>query len=311
MEKLVSVIIPIYNVENYIEKCINSIVSQTYSNLEIIIIDDGSTDKSLKKCTAYKNKDSRIILKSFSNRGVSSARNEGLKCATGEYVLFVDSDDWIEIDTISKLVNQIEKGYDIVFFNYSVDTDKKSFINQTPKKYLGDISKTVAYEVLIKPYNRFMVTKFYKKSMIGDIRFESNIYIGEDTLFVARVLEKCNKIYNFEEAFYHYFQSEKSAIRSPYNDKKKTVYVAYSEISKICKRIDLSLYRIARAYLCEMILGLLPYLNKEDELKFFKKKVRSSAIIGLFANINLKLKIKLLISLISPKLFIKINNFNK
>lgn len=311
MEKLVSVIVPVYNVENYIEKCIDSIVSQTYSNLEIIIIDDGSTDDSLKKCTVYKNKDSRIILKRFSNRGVSSARNEGLKYVTGEYVLFVDSDDWIEIDTISKLVSQIEKGYDIVFFNYSVDTEKKRFINRIPKKYLGDICKKEAYEVLIKPYNRFMVTKFYKKSIIGNIRFESNIYIGEDTLFVARVLEKCDKVYNFEEAFYHYFQSEKSAIRSPYNDKKKTVYNAYSEILKICKKINRSLYRVANAYLCEMILGLLPYLNNQDELEFFKRKVRSSAIIGLFANINLKLKIKLLISLVSPELFIKINNYNK
>ena len=99
MNKIISVIIPVYNVENYIEKCLNSIVNQTYNNLEIIIIDDGSTDNSIAIAEKIAENDKRIRIISQVNQGVSSARNLGLDNASGEYILFIDSDDWLDLET--------------------------------------------------------------------------------------------------------------------------------------------------------------------------------------------------------------------
>ena len=102
---LVSIIVPVYNVEKYLDKCMVSILCQSYKNIEVIIVNDGSTDKSLNICNKWKEKDSRIEMFSQPNKGLSSARNKGLKYAKGEYVLFVDSDDWISINMVDKMVN--------------------------------------------------------------------------------------------------------------------------------------------------------------------------------------------------------------
>ena len=103
--KLVSVVIPVYNVEKYVEKCLDSVINQTYQNLEIIIVNDGSTDNSLSVCQKKKLSDSRIKLINKENGGLSSARNAGIECAQGEFICFIDSDDWIELDYIEVLLN--------------------------------------------------------------------------------------------------------------------------------------------------------------------------------------------------------------
>ncbi|HDT8036797.1 TPA: glycosyltransferase family 2 protein, partial [Enterococcus faecalis] len=106
--KLVSVVIPVYNVEKYVEKCLDSVINQTYQNLEIIIVNDGSTDNSLSVCQKKKLSDSRIKLINKENGGLSSARNAGIECAQGEFICFIDSDDWIELDYIEVLLNGME-----------------------------------------------------------------------------------------------------------------------------------------------------------------------------------------------------------
>ena len=103
MKDLISVIVPVYNVEKYLNKCLDSIISQTYTNLEIILIDDGSTDNCGKICDEYASKDKRIKVIHKENAGVSSARNYGIQCATGDWIMFVDSDDWIEFDAINSI----------------------------------------------------------------------------------------------------------------------------------------------------------------------------------------------------------------
>ena len=115
---LLSIIIALYNSEEYIEKCIKSIVEQTYNNLEIIIINDGSTDESLKICEQFQEKDKRIKIYNQKNTGVSSARNTGIAKATGDYITFVDSDDYLIKEAYEKALKQID-GNDCVFFSYS------------------------------------------------------------------------------------------------------------------------------------------------------------------------------------------------
>ena len=109
MEDLISVIVPIYNVESYLEQCIKSIINQTYKNIEIILIDDGSTDKSPKICDKYKQKDSRIIVVHKQNTGVSATRNIGLELSKGKWIAFVDSDDWIEKEYLEELLLNAKK----------------------------------------------------------------------------------------------------------------------------------------------------------------------------------------------------------
>ena len=109
MEELVSIIVPIFNVDKYLEKCIKSIINQTYRNLEIILINDGSTDNSYQICKKYSEQDSRIVLIDKQNGGSASAKNYGLKIAKGDYISFVDSDDFVELDMIEYMVNTIKK----------------------------------------------------------------------------------------------------------------------------------------------------------------------------------------------------------
>ena len=135
MESLISVIVPVYNVENYLDKCIESIVNQTYKNLEIILVDDGSLDSSSKICDEWAVKDNRIKVIHKTNGGVSSARNEGLKNANGDFIAFVDSDDWLELNMYEKLISkQKETNTDIVFSGYNMIIDGKTWnINESVK----------------------------------------------------------------------------------------------------------------------------------------------------------------------------------
>ena len=120
MDKLISVIVPVYNVEKFLDKCISSIVNQTYKNLEIILIDDGSTDESVQICDKWQEKDNRVRLTHKENTGVSDTRNIGLEKTTGEYICFVDSDDYIEPDYIENLYKSLtENNADIASITYS------------------------------------------------------------------------------------------------------------------------------------------------------------------------------------------------
>ena len=133
--KPVSVIVAAYNIEGYIERCLNSIVNQTFKDLEIIVVNDGSTDKTLKKIQDIAEKDSRIIIIDKVNGGVNSARNTGLKKSKGEYILFVDGDDWLELDAIDKLYKNIkDRNLDVLVYNAynAYNTEKKqlhTFLN--------------------------------------------------------------------------------------------------------------------------------------------------------------------------------------
>ena len=114
---MVSIIVPVYNVEKYIEECIDSLINQTYKDIEVILVDDGSTDASGEICDRYAQKDSRVKVYHNENDGPSKARNFGLDKATGEFVTFVDSDDWIESEAIELLISVIEDDIDVIFFN--------------------------------------------------------------------------------------------------------------------------------------------------------------------------------------------------
>ena len=216
MSDLISVIVPVYNVEEYLRECIDSIIEQTYSNLEIILIDDGSKDESGIICDEYEKKDSRIKVIHKENAGVSSARNTGLQIATGDWVAFVDSDDWLEENYFEVLMKcAIDKKAEIVSCGYNrVTVNKKESINNS-----GNILIFDARNFLIKLLNPqvgygFTHMKIYKREIINDVVFDTELKVGEDCLFNEQVVLNANRICVIEKNLYNYRVNPNSVVRS-------------------------------------------------------------------------------------------------
>lgn len=220
---MLSIIIPVYNVEQYLSKCIKSILEQSYQNLEIILINDGSTDNSLCICQEFAKKDARIKIFSKKNEGVSKARNFGLKKSSGNYIMFVDSDDWLEENICEKCMKILKKNdIDMLLFDMC-----KVFSNQKRNFYLFDenqerinkeilvynlvVQKNGNNQALFGPY-----CKIFKSEKIKGLFFHSRIFYAEDTLFVLSVLDKMKRISYIHECGYYYRQIFNNSLSSKY-----------------------------------------------------------------------------------------------
>lgn len=213
MGELISIIVPIYNVENYLAKCIDSIIAQEYQNIEIILIDDGSTDSSSQICESYARKDRRVIYRRKSNGGVSSARNEGLKIAKGEWIGFVDADDYIEPDMYRVLIEESKKtDKKIICCSVQVeDTEgneikhlKTSFIPNSPTDY----SQEEAFLHFFNPTDRLLYWSVWDKLIHFDIAkeivFEEGRKYAEDFDYCTSCLAASNGIRYVPQKKYHY-----------------------------------------------------------------------------------------------------------
>ena len=212
---MISVIIPVYNVEEYLHICINSILKQTYKDFEIICIDDASTDSSLEIVEYFAKKDSRVkVIKNEKNRGLGPSRNVGMNAAQGKYIIFLDSDDWYSFDTLEKLYNESEKNsLDVLMFKniayYEESRDfgfepyyDMEFMNKFDHKVFNhwDLDKTRFFSVPIGACN-----KLYLKSFLDEhnIRFTNKNYIHEDNPFSTEVLLKAERVSFISEYFYN------------------------------------------------------------------------------------------------------------
>ena len=210
----VSMIIPVYNVEKYFDECINSVLHQTYQNLEIIIIDDGSKDSCGKKADEYAKQDGRVRVFHQENGGLPMSRNVGLKHATGDYYCFIDSDDFIEPDFVEKLLDALIKhDAGMVFCNYySCFTDKN-----VPSNSLSGIEDGKQYsadDYLRKVYTSytgafcFVWNKMYKKEIFRDLEFKP--ILGEDAQIILPIVDRAQKIYFVSDILYHYRRRKSS-----------------------------------------------------------------------------------------------------
>ena len=204
----VSVIVPVYNAEDYIEKCLDSLINQSLKDIEIIVVDDGSTDDTYKVVSKYKEK---IKLIKQKNGGVASARNKGLSVAEGEYIAFVDSDDWVELDMFSKLYNKaIENDYDAVECNFKYVDDNEEWHGvidvDTDVVSIDDKKK---YFIKMFPV---IWNKIYKRDKIKNIKFKDGVW-AEDVEFLYRVIPNIDTIGKINEELYYYYQREKSESR--------------------------------------------------------------------------------------------------
>ena len=241
--KKISIIVPVYNVEKYVEKCIQSLINQSYKNIEIILVDDGSNDRSNKIIDEYAKVDSRILTIHQKNKGVSAARNAGLKVATGEYVGFVDPDDYVDYQMYETMLKIIELNMsDLAVCGFSKVTelsDKEEIFEikdelLSPKKCVEDLFDfRGGYAIKPSVWN-----KLFRRDKIGDLKFDENIGISEDLKFVVQYILKCNSIVYVKQAFYKNLQRDGSITRSKGKAAQiiKTVEIdnfVYDEIKKI------------------------------------------------------------------------------
>lgn len=221
---LISIIVPIYNVEQYLERCIRSIVNQTYSNLEIILVDDGSPDNCPQICDEWAKKDSRIKVIHKENGGLSDARNAGMQIATGDLIGFVDSDDWIHPQMYEKLfVSMEQQDADIAACQFIKRTSltqsdfELSDINENQIVY--DTEEALKELILDGKVKQVVWNKLYKKELIQDIWFEVGKY-NEDEFWTYQIIAKASRVATMDYVGYYYFQRSDSIIGERYSLKR-------------------------------------------------------------------------------------------
>lgn len=226
---VISIIIPVYNAEKYLERCLNSIIQQTYANIEVILVNDGSKDCSLQICRDYQKKDARIKIIDKVNEGVSVARNVGIDFATGQFIAFVDPDDWVEQEMYESMHKTIENSKcDIAFCNYSKNTkiscspkllktkkdvlDKLDVINEL-------ICNMIGIEDILPKYYNIMGCVWrclYRKEFIDkfNLKFVPGITIMEDLIFTVEALIHCDNACIDRGVWYHYMQNKSSSLHA-------------------------------------------------------------------------------------------------
>lgn len=233
----VSIIIPAYNVEEYICRGIESCINQTYRNIEIIIVDDGSTDKTASIINKYADKDSRIVFLKQKNEGVSSARNTALKNVTGKYVIFLDSDDWLELNTIEQLISRVDGKSFIICSRYIVDETNLNTKRNDDNRTHCEISsgETILESFLYKYY--YFQSSCYKLFDVDIIKtnslsFSVSISHGEDGLFVFEYLQYVNNLISIPIPLWNILDRSNSASNSSFNVKKLTAIDAAENMLK-------------------------------------------------------------------------------
>lgn len=205
---LFSIIIPVYNVEKYLDKCIGSILGQTFHNFELLLIDDGSKDASGDICDNYSKSDSRVRTFHLKNNGPSHARNFGLEQSAGQYITFVDSDDWVEPNLLETYLNHFTQDIDLVKIGYSKDFPTHSEIKSLDKDLIIEKSSELLRVTEETAYFGYIWNSCYRKSLIAQLRFDESINWCEDQLFSYNYFLRCRKAFLSSLPLYHYMQRE-------------------------------------------------------------------------------------------------------
>jgi len=288
----ISIIIPVYNVESHLKKCIDSILSQTFTDFECILIDDGSTDSCPVICDEYVAKDSRIIVIHQKNAGVSRARNAGLSLAKGEWIGFVDSDDWCDIGMYESLLTNAEKyGADISICGYRIFREgkcKATYPTKTHPMLIMDSNSALKKLCLNKYLSAHSWNKLIRKQLFSCedevLRYDEMIQFYEDRLLLFCLFKRATKIVYFPQAYYNYYMHSKS-VTTVYQKKghTKTFMTAFDAYDKMLQiETDKKLRGMILAH--EGILAAKSYLRYvnyngfiyDDICYFYKKIIRSN-----------------------------------
>lgn len=287
MEDLITIIIPIYNAEKYLRKCLDSIMNQTHKSIEVLLINDGSRDNSGKICDEYEKKDERIKVIHKENEGVSVARNIGLKNAKGEYIAFIDADDYVEKEYLEKLLRKLKDhnveciicGYNRIYGNSIEKISKDKSYTLSKIEFLDGILN-------VQGGIGFTWGKLWKKQAIKNIEFKKEVKIGEDSLFCIEASKNVNNVYILNETLYNYVFNENSAVRK-YNENfanyclismqeaKKVIETEYKENKEIIEKFNNYIaYHI-------LLIAVNYCFNKENNLNFIKQIKQMKEIVNI------------------------------
>ena len=246
----ISVVVPVYNTEKYLSQCIDSILAQTFTDFELILINDGSSDTSGKICDDYAQNDSRIVVIHKENGGVSSARNNGLDSAKGEWIMFVDSDDYLSVGYLSAFHMDVTHDMEICGME-TISNNNQSFCPKQTILYTKKNMSKFYNDIFDKPYVTSPCAKILKRALLNkyNVRFDEKIKITEDTLFIMDYLTNCSSIYLIPNSGYYYRNPEniankyrQSADCMNYNLNKLS-----SAVIKLSKKFDFNPSKIIQA----------------------------------------------------------------
>lgn len=305
MEK-VSVIIPIYNVEKYLPKCLDSIVGQTYKNLEIICVNDGSPDNSIDILNSYAAKDSRIVILNKENGGVSSSRNAGIRIATGEYIVFVDSDDWLDTDTIQSAVSSMEKdNVEMVFWGYvrefsGYSDEKKIFSsdkifnkeethNIIQRRMIGLVDEELRNpenaDALVPVWGKLFRTEIIRQNKLEFIDLKL-IGTSEDAFFNLEYFMFINSCKFINKPYYHYRKDNESSLTTVNKPRLFEQWlVLYKKMSEYIRNNDCPQGFTSALYnrICLNMIGLgINEFYRKTSFSEHKKEIKRTLSSPLF-----------------------------
>jgi len=273
--KKVTVIVPVYNVEKYLPKCIESILTQSYNEIELILINDGSNDRSGNICDVYAAQDTRIKVIHQENRGLSGARNAGLDIAQGDYIGFVDSDDYVDPNMYTLMVQAIENSNaDLVACTAVIVSESGRFIRNLTKK-CKSISRLSRKEALLVFPSTNVISnsacdKLFSASIIKNIKFDPKIRVSEDNPFVCEVLVNINSIILIPNQLYFYVMRKESITNSDFNSKNLDVIEAEKKCIKLYEKNQPDLVKLMTD---RFVVGMLHMLVVATEKKTTKNNI--------------------------------------
>lgn len=291
MMQKISIIIPIYNCELWLSRCIESVVNQTYKNLEIILVNDGSSDNSIEICKYYERIDNRVIFINKENGGTSSARNTGIKISTGEYIQFVDSDDTLYENACEKLIDYITKSKsDLVICGLNVYKNKK--LLRTPHLEYKEVNIKESFEnfKFIYPIFASPCNKIYKKSLIREY-FDESLSAGEDMKFNLNYIKNIQKLITIEDCLYNVNLDNQNSLNRKFREDRLDLFLQQNKLEfLLCE--DLYGSKYDKAFLNDKCMnGVHSHLrnicmlkNKNDAIRIISKYLNENYIINASKN---------------------------
>lgn len=279
-QPLCSVIVPVYNAENYLAECIESVQTQGYMNYELLLVDDGSTDKSAIICDDYASKNPKIVVVHKVNAGVSSARNTGIDLSTGQYVMFLDADDYLVPGSLRVLIEAAEKFEADIVGGLTVDN---SYLWKGDSDFIiWRGTEGIEQSLKDNPFTYAAWAKIYRKEVIGNTRFCEEFKINEDSLFVFEVLCKQPKFIGLKDEIYGYRNNVDSASHAKFSEKYFDVVKVAKKKYKIIKELYPAFLELAENMLLKADMNMLQIIamrthgeykvQEKELLKEFRKK---------------------------------------
>jgi len=266
MEPLISVIIPVYKAEAYLDKCMDSVLNQTYRNLEIILVDDGSPDQSGAVCDRYAEKDPRVCVIHKKNGGAADARNHGLDKARGDYVAFVDSDDWIELNMYEQLLEQLQENNVKLCVCGRFDVINGEKVAGLGPKSNGRITEKEAFRKLLveKELDSSPCDKLYDKSIFAELRFPVGV-INEDAAIIHQIIANAGEICLLDKRLYYYNHHAESVTTSSFSEKKLIMKKHAEHTVEYITAQYPDLNDVAQAYLAKRYIELCVCIVRADK----------------------------------------------